>query len=352
VDRKNPVHATNYTETRISVIISTRNRRELLESCLESLACQTLPLHLFEVVIVNDGSTDSTQDFLESYRLTSRFKLNVLSQVNVGVSASRNRGIFHAKSSIIAFTDDDCILSSDWLARLLLSWEIAGNRIAGIGGPLNTVTTGPVSFTSRFIHHLDEFNYIPVLTAWYIKPVHVSCLQDHEIIPYLRTSNASFRKKCVDEIGGFDASFKQPGGEDPDLCYRLMKCGYSFHFDKELVVNHNSRVSLASYFKSLRNYAIGDMKKSFKRDQYPEAVARCYRTVLLQKAASCLVSVIKLPFDCVRFSCDSKNGNVLFPFITCIAKMYAISVSCKFYLHCRLDGKVKWRRLLGLVYKQ
>lgn len=317
------------SEVDISVVIATHNRAESLRDCLYSLVTQSFSPRRFEIIVVNDGSIDSTPSVLDEFARYFKASFVRIDHANQGVSAARNEGIAVARSRIIAFTDDDCILPPDWLDRIASLWEKAGEGIVGIGGPLTTVTTGTPTFTSRFINYLDEFNYIPVLTDWYIKPVHVSCLTGVETVPYLRTANASFRKKCLEEIGGFDAAFKQPGGEDPDLCYRLMKCGYSFYFDKSLVVNHHSRTSLKAYFKSLHNYAIGDIRKSFKRGQYPEAIARCYRFILFQKIASFVVSLLMLPFNCVRFVLSAKMEYFSFQFLICVAKLYALCVSLR-----------------------
>ena len=320
------------SEVDFSVVIATYNRSESLRDCLYSLATQSFSPKRFEIIVVNDGSTDSTSSVLNEFARYYKASFVRIEQANQGVSAARNEGIAVARRRIIVFTDDDCILPPDWLDRLASLWEKAGEGIVGIGGPLNTVTSGTPTFTSRFINYLDEFNYIPVLTDWYIKPVHVSCLTGVKIIPYLRTANASFRKKCLEEIGGFDASFKQPGGEDPDLCYRLMKCEYSFCFDKYLVANHHSRTSLKAYFKSIHNYAIGDMRKSIKRNRYPAAIARCYRFILLQKFVSFVVNLLMLPCNCVRFVLSAKMEYISFQFLICVAKLYALGVSlgCKF----------------------
>jgi glycosyltransferase involved in cell wall biosynthesis len=314
----------------ISVVIATYNRAELLRECLYSLADQTFPPEYFEVIVINDGSTDNTSLILDKFERDYRTSFVRLDQSNKGVSAARNAGIASAKGDIVAFTDDDCILPPNWLKKMDDLWRNEGADVAGIGGPLNTITKNNTSFVGYFLRYIDEFNYIPVLTNWLIRPVHVSLLKGDETVPYLRTSNASFRKKYLDEVSGFDATFRTPGGEDPDLCYRLMKRGHRCSFAKDLVVNHHSRESMKAYFITLGNYVVGEVRKSRKSMYYPDTVARNYRFLVLQKIASLFLSIVTLPLAWVRlFSIRDiplKNC-IIFPLVVIASKLYALVVS-------------------------
>lgn len=314
----------------ISLVVPTYNRAALLKKCLESIEQQLIDKDCFEVVIVNDGSTDETEEIVRSIINKNLIDCKCLFQANSGVSVARNRGICEAVGDVIAFTDDDCIVPKNWVESMMRCWAATGDDVAGIGGPLNTVTDNPNLFISQYLAYIDEFNHVPVVKAGFIRPVHVSKIVGNEVIPYLRTSNASFRKSCLLEVGGFATVFRRPGGEDPDLCYRLLAKGYRFQFEPSLVVDHNSRESMTAYFNSLGNYVRGDLIKSRKKLDYPENIRGSYRFILLQKFVSFLIKLVAFPFSMVKKFFNPKGKFsfcVLFPFVDIAAKMYALTIA-------------------------
>jgi len=314
---------------KISVVIATCNRINNLKSCLGSCLEQKATTEDFEIIVVNDGSVDGTAEFLQSMSANDMFRF--VNQSNAGVAVARNVGIGIAASGIIAFTDDDCIVPPDWIETILNYWDKADD-IAGIGGPLDTVTSDNDSFVSQYLAYIDEFNYIPVLKAGLVRPVHVSRLTGREIVPYLRTSNASFRKSCLLEVGGFSSAFQKPGGEDPDLCYRMLAKGYRFHFMPDLVVQHVSRESMKAYFNSLGNYVRGEYIKNSHIDKFPVIIRNTYRFILCQKILSVLISIITLPISILR-SLNRRRCSVVygisFPFVVCASKVYALTIALR-----------------------
>ena len=319
---------------KISVVIATCNRAHLLKNCVDSLEKQTLDKDLFEVIVINDGSTDSTGRFLEDFKKKTMINFHYINQENRGVSSARNSGIDIAKGEYVAFTDDDCIVPEDWLARMYYCFNTLDNDVAGIGGPLDCVTQHEGSYIANFIQFIDEFNYIPVLTKFFIWYVHTSQLKGDEQVPYLRTSNAIFRKKCLEEVGGFDVAFERPGGEDPDLCYRLLNENYRFHFDKDLVVLHNSRESFDAYFKSLKNYIKGEIRKSKKRHLYKNRIVRrSYRFIIAQKITGVFLCLCKYPFTVLKMLGENRYSlkeDLTFPLIVLASKIYALMLSLFF----------------------
>lgn len=321
---------------KISVVIATCNRVHLLKNCIRSLEQQSLDKDLFEVIVVNDGSTDSTKQLLEDFKKKTRINFNYINQENRGVSSARNTGIDNARGDYVAFTDDDCIVPEGWLAKMYQLFNMVGGNVAGIGGPLDCVTRQQDSYIANFIQFVDEFNYIPVLKKYFIWYVHTSRLKGTEQVPYLRTSNAIFRKKCLKEIEGFDVNFKRPGGEDPDLCYRLLNKGYRFHFDKDLVVLHNSRERFTEYFKSLRNYIKGEVRKSRKRHLYKNSmVRRSYQFIISQKLVGIFLSFCKYPLSVIKMFKEKRYScleSITFPLIILASKIYALAVALFFHV--------------------
>jgi glycosyltransferase involved in cell wall biosynthesis len=116
---------------RVSVVIATYNRSQLLPRLFSALNNQTLPDDELEVVIVDDGSTDDTPRILAELARSSRVPVRLLRQSpNAGPAKARNRGANEAKGGIIAFTDDDCVPTADWLRAGL---ELAGRGKIVVG---------------------------------------------------------------------------------------------------------------------------------------------------------------------------------------------------------------------------
>jgi glycosyltransferase involved in cell wall biosynthesis len=116
----------------VSVVVPTRNRREILQRCMEALASQSHGS--YEVIVVDDGSTDDTPDFVQRF-CTEHPELNIRylrSDVHVGANPSRNLGVREARGEFVAFTDSDCIAEPDWLERLLRGF--VGDGVGAVVG--------------------------------------------------------------------------------------------------------------------------------------------------------------------------------------------------------------------------
>ena len=122
---------------KISAIICTRNRAALLEKCLLSLENQSLTANLFEVLVVDNGSSDRTPALL--HKFTARLPLTVINEPVIGLSRARNTGWQAARSDYIAFIDDDAMADPDWLASGLRSFETVR--------PIPSALTGPIRLT-------------------------------------------------------------------------------------------------------------------------------------------------------------------------------------------------------------
>ena len=109
----------------ISVVVPAYNAREAIAECLEALLHQTVPRDRYEVIVVDDGSSDGTAEVVRPYGV------KLLQQANQGPAAARNLGVAHAQGEIILFTDADCAPHADWIEQLtrpLLDDEIVGSK--------------------------------------------------------------------------------------------------------------------------------------------------------------------------------------------------------------------------------
>lgn len=212
----------------ISVVIPTFNRALLLERCLESFSKQTFPHDNFEVLVVDDGSSDQTRALLQQKYFS--FKLSPLFCEHGGAAKARNRGIAEARGSIVLFTDDDCLPAPDFLKEHCKAHQKSGNLV--VRGPILVVRT----FQEIF----------------YKTPSFFSLSMN-----FFCTSNASIERSILVELGGFDESF--PRWEDAELAFRLRKRGLKMSFVMKAMVHH---LKPARHLADLVRTALADGKSA------------------------------------------------------------------------------------------
>jgi O-antigen biosynthesis protein len=221
----------------MSIVIATCNRVRLLEECLASIEKIRYPRDLVEVIVVNDGSTDNTANFLRQFCDKSELRLICLSQANQGPAAARNSGVRRASGSLIAFTDDDCTVDVNWLYAL--NHSIADASVGGVGGIISTRSKGIVS------DYMSSHNIV------------ASDIQGTRVPPFIVTANACYRKEVLTAVGGFDDHITHPGGEDPDLSWRVSASGYALKLAPTAIVNHHHKTNLLAFCRSFYHYGKG-----------------------------------------------------------------------------------------------
>jgi glycosyltransferase involved in cell wall biosynthesis len=209
---------------RFSIIIPAYNAEKTLSSCLASLTDQSLSKELFEVIVVDDGSTDSTS------KIAGQFNIHYIYQANQGPAAARNRGARDAKGDIILFTDSDCIPDHYWIQQMTRPFS-APDVIAVKGA----YKTRQRELVARFAQAEFEDRY--------------DLLKKRSIIDMIDTYSAAFRKDVFLNIGGFDQSFPVANNEDTDLSYRLAAKGYKLVFNQGAFVYHTHPDSFLKYLK-------------------------------------------------------------------------------------------------------
>jgi glycosyltransferase involved in cell wall biosynthesis len=197
----------------ISVVVPTRDRSQMLEKLLESMAGQTLDASQFEVIVVDDGSTDGTPTLLERMAGEASYDLRVVRHSGSGPASARNRGWRQASAPLIAFTDDDCVATPTWLQRIVESADSQPGAIvqgATEADPAEATRAGPFS----------------------------RILEIKEPGPFFATCNMLYPRELLERLGGFDESFPLPGGEDTDLGWRAREAGADYAFVPEAVIQH------------------------------------------------------------------------------------------------------------------
>jgi glycosyltransferase involved in cell wall biosynthesis len=201
----------------VTVVAATHNRAGRLTALLDALRAQTV--RDFEVVIVDDASTDATAEVLATARERGDLALTVLRhETGRGPAAARNAGWRAARAPVIAFTDDDCRPAPEWLEAGLSAMAATadGTREAIVQGrtepdPLEAERLGPFT-RSLNVRELDH---------WYA------------------TANMFYSRATLERLGGFDeTTFSRPGGEDTDLAWRAIATGVPTAFSDDARVWH------------------------------------------------------------------------------------------------------------------
>ena len=231
-----------------SVVICTHNGAHRMDACLRAVCAMTYPN--YEVIVVDDGSTDDLVSVVEKYP-----KVRLIQIEHAGLSAARNLGAKEAKGEIIAYTDDDCEPDAAWLTWLADSF--ARHGWDACGGP----NLPPLPESEDDV---DE----AVVASAPGAPSHV-LLGDVEA-EHLPGCNLVVKKQALEKIGGFQTDYRV-AGDDVDFCWRLGEAGYRLGFCGAAFVWHRRRTTLWRYFK--QQYGYGKAEALLMRD-HPERFVR------------------------------------------------------------------------------
>lgn len=211
----------------ISVVVCSYNGSATIKDCMEGL--QKIDYPKYEVIVVNDGSTDNLVEIVNKY------PVKLISTKNMGLSNARNTGMIEAKGEIVAYIDDDAWPDPQWLRYLAYAYQTTTH--AGIGGPnLAPDDDGPIA---------------TCVANSPGGPVHV--LLTDEMAEHTPGCNMSFRKEVLLEIGGFDPVYRA-AGDDVDICWRIQHTGRTIGFHPSAFVWHHRRNSIKTYWKQQKGY--------------------------------------------------------------------------------------------------
>ncbi|MGD8367122.1 MAG: glycosyltransferase [Desulfobacterales bacterium] len=243
----------------VSVVLPVHNRRRWIEEAVESVAAQTLTD--FELIAVDDGSTDGTGEILSRYES----RLRLIRQENRGVSAARNRGVAEARGRWIAFIDSDDLWRPEKLAlqtaffqnrpdaRICQTEEIwVRNGIRVNPGRRHQKPSGDI--------------FIPSLSLCLVSP-----------------SAVMMEKALFEEIGGFDESL--PAAEDYDLWLRISARHPVHLIEEPLVVKRGGHADQLSRTPGIDRYRIRALEKILDSGELTAARRRAAAAVLREKCA-------------------------------------------------------------------
>ena len=239
----------------MSVIIPTYNRKEFLERTLRAYSDQTYPEDKFEVIVIDDGSTDCTEQIVKSLVVGSNYKLRYFKQDNKGPAAARNLGIKEAAGEIVLITGDDCIPDPKLIEEHMRYHDLYASDNVGILGYTGLHPEIDETPFLDFIYRGTQFGY--------------QMLKHGCEVPfnYFYTSNILIKRQDLIKIGLFDEDFKNAAYEDIELGYRLSKSGFKLIYNQNAVTYHLHETNLQSFVK--RQNKVGESAILFYK-KHPE----------------------------------------------------------------------------------
>jgi cellulose synthase/poly-beta-1,6-N-acetylglucosamine synthase-like glycosyltransferase len=250
---------------RISVVVPAFQASASIERCLAALAHQTLPAEQYEVIVVDDGSTDDTAN------RASRCGAHVLRLVrNQGPAQARNVGLAAARGEIVVFTDSDCEPTSGFLAAL--TDPLRDARIAATKGAYES---NQRALVPRFVQLEYESRYRHTAAA--------------SNVDFIDTYAACYRRADLVRLGGFDPRFRVC--EDQELSFRLAEAGLKMHFVPDARTLHQHVDTLWGYVR--KKFRIARWKAAVLRKHPGRAIHDSHtpQTLKLQIASTYAVCV-------------------------------------------------------------
>lgn len=239
----------------VSLILPVLNGERTLKACLDSVFAQDFPLARLEVIVVDNGSSDRTKEIINA------FPVKYVFLAKPSIPAARNAGIQAARGEIIAFTDCDCVLEENWLARIVEAFD--AEKVGAVGGKILT-------FPSRnaVAQYIDRKKY---------KSQYGQQDSIDYFIPWIATGNAAFRRSILEKLGGFDTAFTRQS--DVDLTTRIVLAGYEIKYCETAIIFHQERKSVSALWKWRYQQGKSVPKLFFK-----------YRKITKRHPVGCLMS--------------------------------------------------------------
>lgn len=237
----------------VSVVVPVHNEAHVLPDCLQGLFRQSYPRDDFEVIVVDNGSTDGTRQIIDRYPVRSREETSTQSSY-----AARNEGIRAAQGEIIAFTDADCVPHPNWLEAGVKSF-----RDPSVGGVAGRIISGtPSNDVEAELRRRDWLEETATL--------------EHSFLPYPQTANAFYRRSVFDTIGDFEETWVSGG--DADLAWRMqLETPLALAHEPSAVVEHRHRSDLGGIFRQAIKWGHGSAQ--LERKYGPQAVPSDLRSL-------------------------------------------------------------------------
>jgi GT2 family glycosyltransferase len=221
-----------------SVIIPTRNRPTELLNCLKGFTVIDFPEDSWELIVVNDGGKDSFSTVMGE--LNQKLPLRLLNIEHSGPASARNRGAERAEGQCLAFIDDDCVPTPDWLSSLEKSFSEKPHHLLG-GRTINVLSDNIFSTASHMlIDYLYQYHR-----------------ETDSTDRFFTSNNLAVPADLFRDVGGFDRRMPLAAGEDREFCDRWLYYGYRMVHVPEAIVHHAHSLTLSSFLRQHFRYGRG-----------------------------------------------------------------------------------------------
>ena len=224
-----------------SVIVPTYNRADEIIELLDSLETQTISQNDFEVIVVDDGSTDDTENIISNYISNQKINISFIKQDHKGPGEARNLGMQKAQGKYYLFIDSDCIADKEWLSSYKSA--VQGIDPAGFGGPDKVLP----NFSP--VQKAIDYSMTSFITTGGIRGSSKKKISKY----YPRSFNMGVRADIVDKIGGMG---KLRHGQDIEFSNRILSTGEQVFKVDSAVVYHKRRMSIKKFFKQVFNWGV------------------------------------------------------------------------------------------------
>lgn len=247
----------------ISAIICTRNRPAYLRKAIKSLADQTLPIRYYEILIVDNSSTDHAQ-LIVSQEFAYVNNVRYLYEPIMGIARARNKGWTEATGKYVCYLDDDAIAPSDWLEKMVELFKMPKYSLSIISGRVDPIweSPRPTWLSDKLLFYLgirDLFD-----KPFELKEAGLCC----------GTCNTGFPRTVFEKMGGFNTDFKR--GEDTLFQLEAMSKGHVCLYHPDLTVKHHispDRLRKSHFFRWAFYYGV-TLSKIILRVKSPSEIRR------------------------------------------------------------------------------
>ncbi len=226
-----------------------------------------------EVLVVDDGSTDDLESVVAGFQ-----GVRLIRQSNGGPASARNRGAAEARGEILLFTDDDCVPAANWLDAMIEPFH--DPEVVGAKGAYCTYQR---SLIARFVQLDYEDRY--------------RLMKGRDVIDFIDTYSAAFRREHFLEMGGYDTSFPVACAEDIELSYRMSRRGWKMKFAPAAIVAHTHPDTLRLYLRKKYKFAFWRVLAVWKN---PGKAVKDSHTPELMKLQLLLTPAVLLAFAAER----------------------------------------------------
>jgi len=273
---------------KISVVICTYNRADALPSAILSVLRQSVPPERFEVIVVDNNSTDDTASVVKPM-MAEHDNLRYVFEARQGTSIARNRGWREARAPYVAYIDDDAEATAAWLGAVMEALATSSPKPVALGGPILPLYRVPKPKWFK-----DEWE----TATWGPEP---RFLEGHEL---LHGSNMVVSRSALERVGGFCESLGPVGatyaqGEDTELFFRLQADSQGhIYYTPDAVVRHEVATHKMSVrYRMWRSFGSGQAWYEFRRPR-----SRPQRALLVAKEMGriglLLVRAVPIAYRC------------------------------------------------------